>query len=82
MSKSRPKAKPSSSKPKVRPGKPRPPKGGPGSGRKPGGPVGGYSEQPASHNPGKPRSGISPSDLFPYGRNPDGTPKPKPRDKA
>ena len=51
-------------------------KGGPGSGRKPER----YFEQPAGRNPGKPRAGIRPADLFPHGRNPDGTPKPKPKE--
>lgn len=68
------KAKP---KKPARVAKPKPPKGGPGSGRKP--EMGHeYTERPSSVNPGRPRAGVSPRDLYPYGRNPDGTPKPKP----
>lgn len=45
-------------------------KGGPGSGRRPG------SSVPRRIGPNKPyRSGVRPSELFPYGRNPDGTPR-------
>lgn len=56
-------------------------KGGPGSGPHPGHsaatardhnpmasvgkPNNGYSERPASHNAGKPRSGVRPADLYP-----------------
>lgn len=71
-------------------------KGGPGSGRRPeagGGSFGhgrsnkpsGYSERPASRNPGKPRAGQRPQDLFPERYNPDGSPRsnndPKPAPK-
>lgn len=59
------------------------PKGGPGSGRRGDGrlegrghitpaakPNGGYTEQPSSRNPGAPRAGVRPSDLFPERNKP------------
>lgn len=37
----------------------------------------GYSEKESAKNPGKRRSGVSLKDLYPYGRNKDGSPKSK-----
>lgn len=54
------------------------PKGGVGSGRKPGAakpkkPDPTYTERVSARNPGKPRAGVSPHDIFPERYNPDGT---------